>query len=91
MIIFFGIKKKNHLYDAYVVRECPKCGRETNHQLLLQKRAFTIFFLPLIPLGTKKYLVCTECKTPYKVKKFPSASEISRTPINQMPGEQPME
>ncbi len=71
MIVFFGIKKKNFAYNAYTVMQCPKCGKETKHYLMLQKRAFTVFFIPLIPLGTRKYLVCEECRSVTKVSNFP--------------------
>ncbi len=76
MIILFGVKKKNFTYNAYASRYCEKCGRDTKHYLFLQKRAFSIFFIPLIPLGTKKYMVCAECKNVVPVKEFPRKEDI---------------
>ncbi len=54
MIIFFGVKKKNFVYKATTTHYCPVCRAETPHYLAIQKRAFTVFFLPLIPPAQRK-------------------------------------
>ena len=77
MIVFFGVKKKNHIYNAYTTMQCARCGKETEHYLAIQKRAFTVFFIPLIPLGTRKYLICRECKNAVRVKEFPPKEKVT--------------
>ena len=71
MIVFFGIKKKAHVLNIPFIRHCERCDKDTEHYFVVQKRAFTVFFLPLIPLGSKKYLVCRECKNAVRVKGIP--------------------
>jgi hypothetical protein len=38
--------------------------------------AVTVFWVPIIPLGTKKMIVCSYCNTQSKIKEFPLEDEI---------------
>lgn len=41
---------------------CPSCGRESNFHLARLIQTITLFFIPIIPITTKRYLVCDSCE-----------------------------
>lgn len=60
---------------------CPKCEaqREYKHKKLV--RYFTLFFIPLFPLGTlSEYVECSVCGRTYKPEILSIPSTIGRTP-----------
>jgi len=65
MLIIFGTKVvgktiKNGCFC------CPRCDTERNYQLKQNEKYFSLFFIPIIPLGkTGDSLECTFCKTAY--------------------------
>ena len=40
---------------------CSQCGKKTVHSAVVQKGWFTLFFIPLIPIGKKYVIVCNLC------------------------------
>jgi hypothetical protein len=60
---------------------CPACGGDRNYQLKQGQRWFTIFFIPVIPLGKvgEPFAQCTACKNAYKssVLETPTSSDLS--------------
>ena len=40
---------------------CSNCGKKTAHTAVVQKGWFTLFFIPLIPIGKKYVIVCNLC------------------------------
>jgi zinc-ribbon family len=42
-------------------RPCTKCGRNTMQTAVGTKRWFTLFFIPVIPLGTSQVVRCNLC------------------------------
>ena len=40
---------------------CTKCGKSVVHTAGVQKGKLTLFFVPLIPIGTKYLLICNLC------------------------------
>jgi zinc-ribbon family len=60
MFFFFGTRTKSKGLGQ-VERPCPKCGRATMHTAIEVKRRFTLFFIPLIPLGTRYVNKCGAC------------------------------
>ena len=40
---------------------CSNCGKKTVHSAVVQKGWFTLFFIPLIPIGKKYVIVCNLC------------------------------
>jgi DNA-directed RNA polymerase subunit RPC12/RpoP len=40
---------------------CSNCGKKTVHTAAVQKGWFTLFFIPLIPIGKKYVIVCNLC------------------------------
>lgn len=46
---------------AMITLLCGHCRNPSAHALRRLSTMFTIFFIPLIPLGSKTYLQCTWC------------------------------
>jgi Fe2+ or Zn2+ uptake regulation protein len=46
---------------AVLVATCSAQGHSAAHRLLRRRTKFTLFFIPLIPLGSTYHLVCTAC------------------------------
>lgn len=41
---------------------CPMCARQTLHEVVERRLWFTLFFLPLFPVSSKRtYTRCSEC------------------------------
>jgi hypothetical protein len=60
VLLIFGIGTKESLLGVpYYV--CETCGQAAAHRLLKHSRRFTLFFIPLIPLGVRYYDTCTFC------------------------------
>jgi hypothetical protein len=60
MIILFGFRRKSaRLATIFVM--CARCHTPAAHALHRTRRYFTLFFIPLIPLGTKYFSTCTMC------------------------------
>ena len=42
-------------------RPCAKCGKHTMQTAVESKRWFTLFFIPVIPLGSSQVVRCNLC------------------------------
>jgi hypothetical protein len=60
MIILFGFRRKSSRLATIFVM-CAHCHTPAAHALTRSRRYFTLFFIPLIPLGTKYFTTCTMC------------------------------
>ena len=60
MIFLFGIRTKAKGI-AQQERPCTKCLRSTMHAIVETKRWFTLFFIPVIPLGGNFFARCGVC------------------------------
>ena len=40
---------------------CSQCGKKTVHSALVRKGRFTLFFIPLFPIGKKYLIACNLC------------------------------
>jgi transcription elongation factor Elf1 len=61
-MIIFGISTKEAAKPAGRFH-CPVCGAERTYAQLVRKRRFTLFFLPVLPLGKSSLgrVRCTNC------------------------------
>jgi hypothetical protein len=60
MIILFGFRRRlARLATVFVM--CAQCGTPAAHSVTRSRRYFTLFFVPVIPLGTKYFTTCTMC------------------------------
>jgi DNA-directed RNA polymerase subunit RPC12/RpoP len=47
--------------------DCPRCGGDTPYDHKRVRRFFTLYFIPLIPMGTLgEYIECERCGGTYK-------------------------
>lgn len=79
MLIIFGTKnvaktiKRGHF-------DCPQCNTQRIYNLNRNKKFFSLFFIPVIPLGNNHdTLNCMVCKTEYLPNSILSSDEYSST------------
>ena len=68
MFFLFGSHTiKKPVQDGVDIREfCQKCGSETRMIEYSWQKFFTLFFIPIFPIGEKEsVLTCTQCETAY--------------------------
>lgn len=66
--IIFGWPKREKEYGECTVMDCPRCNNRTYWHLLKQRRWFSLFFIPILPLGfADKYLFCEICACSYEL------------------------
>ena len=59
-MLIFGLSAKQVLL-ATLVYVCEVCGNNAAHQLVRRMRRFTLFFIPVLPLGSSYSDTCTFC------------------------------
>ena len=60
MLFLFGMRTKAKAL-AQVENSCSKCARPTMHAIVETRKWFTLFFIPVIPLGSKYLNRCGVC------------------------------
>ena len=60
MLILFGMNEKRETLGE-VSRYCSVCGRETQHTREERINRFTVYFIPVLPLGRKQLVRCNLC------------------------------
>ena len=60
MFFLFGVRTKAKAL-AQVENSCSKCGRPTMHAIAETQKWFTLFFIPVIPLGGNHFAKCGVC------------------------------
>jgi len=60
MFFLFGMRTKAKAIGQ-VERACSKCARPTVFTAVESKRWFTLFFIPVIPLGGSHVVRCNLC------------------------------
>jgi zinc-ribbon family len=60
VIILFGMRRRSARL-AMVFLMCGYCNTPAAHPLTRVRKYFTLFFVPVLPLGTKYYISCTMC------------------------------
>ncbi|WP_433622998.1 zinc-ribbon domain-containing protein [Nocardia sp. CA-120079] len=70
---------------------CGRCGNPAAHALRRLATTFTIFFIPILPLGNKHYIECTWCgaSTPLAVPQVTGL--IARANAEKMGSTQPQQ
>lgn len=68
MLLIFGLSDKRQLL-AVLRYVCETCGQEAAHQLVEVRRRFTVFFIPLIPLGSRYVDTCSWCSRSIQVSR----------------------
>jgi hypothetical protein len=60
MLFLFGVRTKMKPINQ-IQYSCQKCARITMFTAMESKRWFTMFFVPVIPLGSKHLIRCNLC------------------------------
>lgn len=60
MFFLFGVRSKAKGIGQ-VENLCTKCNRPTMHAIVESKKFFTLFFIPVIPLGANAFAKCGIC------------------------------
>jgi len=60
VLIIFGIRRFRRQLGV-VLTMCQRCGRPCAHSIVRSKTFFALFFIPVLPMGTKYYTVCSMC------------------------------
>ena len=60
MFFLFGARRTAKVIGQ-TERHCSKCARPTVHSAIESKRWFTLFFVPVIPLGSSYVIRCNLC------------------------------
>jgi hypothetical protein len=88
MLIIFGIKRLVHRL-ATVFALCSQCGSPAAQVIVRTSTWFSLFFIPLVPLGTKYSSTCTFCGVATRLDKEQAqrtvelAHHSSNGPLNQ--------
>jgi hypothetical protein len=70
MVMVFGTSKRRYPVGAYKLG-CAACNRDSVQIAAIEKRAFTLFWIPFVPLGSGKLLVCGRCGATVKTAAIP--------------------
>lgn len=90
MFILFGTKTVSTTIQSGSF-DCPRCVSVRPYQLQTNRRYFSLFFIPIIPLEKQAdTLCCNFCKTAYVPQSILAASEYTATPIDSSFGTQPL-
>ena len=60
MLLIFGLVSKDIPLTSQWAT-CQFCGNQAEHQMLKQTRRISLFFIPLVPIGTRWFDTCTAC------------------------------
>lgn len=80
---------------AMLTLVCDHCHNPAAHRIVQRSRWFTLFFIPVIPLGFSRFSICTFCGVTRKITKQEAERLQSGTgaptaaPVAPLPAPQP--
>jgi hypothetical protein len=86
MFVIFGIKRLvRRLATVFAV--CGQCGSPAAQVIVRRSTWFSLFFIPVIPLGSKYSSTCTLCGVATKLEKEQALHvvELAQQTSNQSP------
>ncbi len=84
MILLLGVRTYVRTL-AILTLVCGQCGNPAAHRLVERLRRFTLFFIPLFPVGTSRAVTCTFCGQSTAVTKEQSAEYVAIAARAQAP------
>ncbi len=78
MFIVFGIKRMNKRL-ATMLALCGQCGTPAAQVVTRLSTWFSLFFIPVIPLGNKYVSTCTLCGKSVKIDKDQAMQMVAAT------------
>jgi uncharacterized Zn finger protein len=67
-VLIFGLSVSEAVLST-LVYACENCGTSAAHHLIKRTRKFSLFFIPLFPVGTTYLDSCTACGRVIEVSK----------------------
>jgi zinc-ribbon family len=86
-MIIFGSRSYSRVL-ATLLLICQRCGNPAAHRVMERVVRFTLFFLPLFPISTKRFLTCTFCGTTTPITKELAAQYVQQAGAPQHPAPQ---
>ncbi|MBE7188245.1 zinc-ribbon domain-containing protein [Jatrophihabitans endophyticus] len=75
---------------AMLTLVCPRCHNPAAHRLQQRSRWFTLFFVPVIPMGFTRFTTCTFCGLTQRVSKEDATAMVAAAnPPQQVGAPQP--
>lgn len=68
MLIIWGVKTTAHVLGVFTM-VCSRCGNPAAHRVEKLVRKFTLFWIPLFPVGQRHLLTCAFCGVTQEVPK----------------------
>jgi hypothetical protein len=93
-IVLFGWGEGKARDEGPVVPiACPNCHNAVTFHYVVVKKWFRLYFVPLVPYGTKHYLVCPICRKLYTLEATlrPTALQMAERTRSYSAGELPRE
>ena len=59
-MLIFGLSVSEDVLST-LIYACETCGNSAAHHLIKRTRKFSLFFIPLFPVGTNYFDSCTAC------------------------------
>ncbi|MFZ5879129.1 MAG: zinc-ribbon domain-containing protein [Chloroflexota bacterium] len=82
-MIIYGYRHKEIEQNTGVF-QCPSCGEQRAYKRMKIARYFTLFFIPLFPLGTKgEFVECQVCRRKYQPDILSVVGSFPGTPAGQ--------
>jgi hypothetical protein len=79
-LIIFGRRTMQRI-AAHGTFDCPRCGPQRTYAHKQIKRWFTLYFIPVIPLGIAgEFVECSSCAATYGIEILPSVPAARALP-----------
>jgi hypothetical protein len=87
MFIIFGFRRRAYRL-ATVFANCGHCHTPAAQAVVRVRRFFTLFFIPLIPLGSKYRSTCTMCGGAYSLTKEQADTAVQQAQAQRVAADQ---
>ena len=77
-MLIFGLSVSEDLMST-LIYACENCGNSAAHHLIKRTRKFSLFFIPLFPVGTTYVDSCTACGRIIAVSRDRAEAAASQT------------
>jgi len=84
MFIIWGTHTYKKLLGTAQMVNCGHCSNVVPFQIVRARTWFTLFWIPLIPLSTKYFIVCPICGSGVQVKKDQAFAELTASEPPQL-------
>jgi len=86
LFIIWGFGKKTvKSYGLMPMRACGRCNNQIQCEILKVTTWFTLFFIPIIPYRTERFLVCPICRAAQEVAKEDFERLLAMLASGEMP------